>query len=558
MKALIIDNVTGTPFYAGLERVLRDMGWEVNILLFPLDIRNACINFRPDVLALDIALNPEEEDLLKSCKEKGDKCPPWNDITGMRLCYEITSEFIELPVALFTRHELIDLATESFAAGAWQFILKSMGPESAAAALRNIARTSVSADPFLYEVVSTYLDKNIAWENEVARFACERFYHGGSSNRRFVGLCASLAPLFARLFEDPAKQLPKYLEHMINSHSLLSISDPSMWDHVRHSGNVFWTGYLLLNQVPKFKNPCNLPGYIKGTYGKEEDAFDELMLAWTLASLFHDIGLAMEKKDRIVKFINSALGPGTHKLGALAEIAAPGKSIERLPTYLRQLGHAGKNMASALQWVIENWGKTQALKVEGENRMVIDHGILGAARMLSYLDGRVSDVKWPVCLHAATAVAFHNLPSLQLSFGIDKMDFEIPFGLLPVCSLLSLCDTIQCWDREQDPGGMASGETLLQLLENQDRAYIQKSEITKFSHNYDSSVDQSAIMIETRYFLRRGNQLPDICNMLRASVLGWATSGRGKLASKTFGFNPYFKCHLKYLLPFGAPVEIEF
>lgn len=558
MKVLIVDNEPESPFYAGLQSALEGAGWKVFVLKYPADVREACISNRPDIVALDIALNKEEESLLISCKEKGERCPAWSEITGMRLCYEITSEFRELPVALLTKHELINLATEAFAAGAWQFLLKSMGGECAGAAIRNMVRTSVSADAALYEVVSEFLDKGDAWEAGVARIACERFYHVGSASKRFVALCASLAPLFGQLFDEPQKHLTKYLAHMVNSHSLLGISDPSMWDHVRHSGNVFWTGYLLLNKVPGFRTAQDLPGYNPNTYGKSGKFFDELMTAWTLASLFHDIGLAMEKNDRIVSFIMSALGPGEHALGDLAGLAIPGHSISRLQEYFGSLGDVGKKIDAALQWIIEHWGRDEPTRVAGENRKVVDHGILGATRMLDYLEGRVSLEKWPICLHAAAAVALHNLPSLQLSFPVAVLDIEIPMGLLPVGSLLVLCDTVQNWDREQDPGNTPAGDTLLELLGNQERAYIEGSEIIRFSHEYDAANTRSLLTIETRYFLRRGDQLQDVCNMFRSAVLGWAASGKARLAAKTFQWASQFHCRMKCLLPFADPVEIEF
>lgn len=114
-------------------------------------------------------------------------------------------------------------------------------------------------------------------------------------------LRAKLAPLLARA-QPEGLGTEALAQYMIELHDLVAVSDSAVPDHIRHSGNVVFTGYYLLNRVDAFQALEQLPNYSAQAFGGAARAsrFEILNLAWILASLFRDSGYALEHSKSVL------------------------------------------------------------------------------------------------------------------------------------------------------------------------------------------------------------------------------------------------------------------
>src|ERR1017187_5095744 len=111
----------------------------------------------------------------------------------------------------------------------------------------------------------------------------------------FVILCGKMGGEVAKVIPHK-KAIGEFIRYMIEAHDLMAVADRTVPNPIRHSGNVYFVGYFLMNSLPAFKSLETLQHYRAEAFNcaNEEVRFEQLNLAWLLASLFHDSGYAIE------------------------------------------------------------------------------------------------------------------------------------------------------------------------------------------------------------------------------------------------------------------------
>jgi len=511
-----------------------------------------CLSHRPDVVLIDIALTPEEEELLNAAKAKDLPADPMS-FSGIRKCLELKSELPEIPVALYTNFDKTELARAAFVAGADQFIIKGMDPDALARIIQGLVRSASRCDPELYDLLKQEIAAHPSpWEKGAIEAGLDAFYRNASSVRRFGLLCAHLCPVLSKMLSNAEKLTADLIAQLIDTHALLSLVDRDLQDHVRHSGNVFWIGYFLLHRITPFAEPEKLQGHASDMYHASSafTEFEQMNFAWLLASLFHDLGYADEKR----KAVDDVLGHlykdynSTHTESS-ANISVG--SFEALRKHVTSVLGSSSAPSKALAWAFEHWNHELKF-TDGTVHRFRDHGLLGASRLLDHIkEANIRKELRPAYYHAVLAIALHNLAKWHRYEGFDeKIKFQP--GTFPVCSLLALCDTLQIWDREdaQELGSANSLKALLERLVHYKDAYIRGSALTKFTVEKPKSASKQYVISATiQYYLKYGEQAKEKCEEHQARISTWISSGSPKKLGDAFDLSDLIHVSLFYRIP---------
>ena len=236
---------------------------------------------------------------------------------------------------------------------------------------------------------------------------------------------------------------------LADSEPLLRSVAPKLRGIARHSINVFWFGYWLINhqllrdEMSKlWKQMVDRRDDALGL--KSIDAIEGLNAVWVLASLFHDAGKFHEHGKTITEksgeFFQefSTLEMGCPKWMA-GETEALRKTLE--PVFFRLTSDPADQMVQELKRHITSCSEKEHP----------DHGAVAAAYLLNIRDvSKSKDLFSEYAGEAARAVLLHScLPSVFHSIPKDKREScpHIEWQRDPVASLLLFCDQIQTWDR---------------------------------------------------------------------------------------------------------------
>jgi hypothetical protein len=352
---------------------------------------------------------------------------------------------------------------------------------------------------------------------------------------------------------------------MMESHDLMAVTDRAVPDHIRHSGNVYFVGYYLLNSVPAFKVLETFPHYRPEAFTDSggDDRFEQLNLAWLVASLFHDSGYAVEHSKSTVACLSRITGADLSRIEKeMLKACDVAREVRPLIDYCNGLGNAGEKVGRALTWVTENWNQKVPTRV-GTKEIVFDHGVLSAARLLhlSKATNPLREIPKAI-LQAASAMALHNAEPLRVLFAGDQLSQldVVPFSLFPVAALLALCDAFQIWDREVNDAAAFYQLDALTTIEQVKRAFISNSRVIRFE--WKPSPEDANLWVgevHIKYSLQHGENTEEICDSLKASITRWITSGRGKEMSKLFSLNPIIRVRVLYWMPRSDdPLVAEF
>lgn len=504
---------------------------------------------RPDVVLIDIAMTKEEEDELSVLHKKDRPLADPAGFGGLRLCRRISAEHPSVPLVLFTKFDLPDLMMQAFQVGARLYLLKSMDVEALTSAVHSVVRETFPQDYVFYEKACQLLSSSgHIWRSDLMLQACRDFYGQTDAHKRFALLCARLNPVLSMVCSSE-KDLLHFLRYMVNSHSLINICSGTVRDHIRHSGNVFWTGYYIINSFKSCRTLHERPDFKKELWldASAMDYFDQLNLVWLLTSLFHDLGYLVEKQNVADDFLRTIwptkngtpLLPTNHKETA-SDLMALIEAIEGIDPY-------GKLLAGALRWAVKSMGKE--IKIgKGKKELFLDHGVLSAARLLSFANNqRLRPELKKLYYHAAAAMAAHNLAEWAEKFKKPECKISLPLAFLPACNLLALCDTFQTWDREGSPPGISGADTSLRVIEDLKRASISGSELVAF--DWQAEGDRFRGCVRLRYKLQDGDQRKEVCDELEARVRAWKTSGRAAAVAERFKLSSDFAVAIEYELP---------
>lgn len=236
------------------------------------------------------------------------------------------------------------------------------------------------------------------------------------------------------------------------SEPLLRAASPKLRGIARHSINVFWFGYWLINHHLFRDQICKLWEQMRDCRAdvqelKSVKPIDGLNNVWLLASLFHDAGKFYEHGKTITevsaKFFKEF---GSLEMGC--------------PSWITGMADALPN--SVEKWLFRISKSLDDPMVRGlkehitrcSNQEKPDHGAIAAAYLVNIGGGPdATDLFSQYAREAARAILLHScLPSVFDKIPKDQRDKcpQLEWQRDPLACLLLFCDQIQTWDRH-DP-----------------------------------------------------------------------------------------------------------
>ena len=286
------------------------------------------------------------------------------------------------------------------------------------------------------------------WHNHMLSLV--RSYGEGHTEYEQVKKCRdSLQSILNNLNAKHSVALMALWDILAESEPLLRAVAPKLRGIARHSINVFWVGYWLINHPLLRDKMSELWIQMRDSRSDDRELkavkpIDGLNAVWRLASLFHDAG----KFHEYGKTITEVAAKLFEKFGSL-EMGIPswvaGKA-NALPKTLEQLlfklsKTKGDPMVEVLTKHITSCSQ----------REKPDHGAIAAAYLLNIGGGKdATDLFSQYAGEAARAALLHScLPNVFDAIQRDKRGNcpHIEWQRDPVASLLLFCDQIQTWDR---------------------------------------------------------------------------------------------------------------
>lgn len=278
-------------------------------------------------------------------------------------------------------------------------------------------------------------------------------YGEGQTEYEQVKKCRD--PLQSILTELDAKHsvaLMALWDILTESEPLLRAVAPKLRGIARHSINVFWLGYWLINHPllkdkmsELWKHMCENRANLHDL--KAVNPIDGFNAVWLLASLIHDAGKFIEYGKAIEekylefnkKFATLAINTPFCKTSKIDKTQALPASVEDV------LFKISKKKADPFVEMLEK--HIESCFVRGEP----DHGAIAAAYLVNIGGGpSATDLFSQYAGEAARAILLHScLPNVFDSLPKDKRSDcpRIEWQHDPVACLLLFCDQIQTWDR---------------------------------------------------------------------------------------------------------------
>jgi len=249
----------------------------------------------------------------------------------------------------------------------------------------------------------------------------------------------ALEDIATRIGEKCGLSFKKLLDALVAAEPLNLASKPSGWGHLRHSVNVFWLGYYMLNTG--WLNSLEISS--KLFPGKTLDIVPKIRAvnaAWFLAAVFHDVGLIVEKAPNLVEHFNKLLKVYPH-CDMMLELKGRKGIHELQKTHLSKVATVGSpSLADAL------------VGMAGDEAMPAgDHGLMSACCLLATFGEIVKPCE--IVEQAALAVALHNLSKAPSKNKIPELDLDE----FPLAGMLVLCDQIEVWDRQTGQESIYTG-----------------------------------------------------------------------------------------------------
>lgn len=508
----------------------------------------------PDVAIVDVALNDNDEEYCDALATATGTFDATRELSGIEYCRKLKANFSELPVILASKYLPPMIHAKAIESGADGFLYKcGLEEDRFIPALKTAFYRNKTNDVALYEKLRRLLedDTRKTWHQKRMLYAMDAFFTRGSGTRRLTGLWCSLSGIIEDLL--PSETVYGLLRAMVDTEALLLAANPRMRDHVRHAGNVFWLGYYILNSLPAFREPQNLPRHNPVAYeGSSLSPFEQLNLVWLLASLLHDIGYLRERIGKIDarmergRTLFCATQKKTAKVGALP---CP-NGFDVLKEYLAKMEPEGSRLFSAIACTCRLWGKPAP---EDDSKLVEDHGLAGASAFLGSLNPKA--IERPEILHAATAIALHNLAKWNLYWPEEGGLVKLPVGLLPIAWLLGYCDETQGWGREpdSDPFDVDSVDDVIQARMQYGNAYVKGSRIDSFRiADSANCLFQARMELGIQYMMMQGDHGDAASDEVCKGVAAWRRD-RVPVLRKTLDLDALLETTITHRIP--SPVD---
>jgi len=516
------------------------------------------LSHNPDFVMVDVGLTDDDERYLVGI-EGGNKHDPSRELSGISYCRRLKASFPQIPAVLLSQYFVPETVTAALAVGADGFISKpSARQQTLFPAVRAAFYRGKTDDVALYEALRELLEdeKRNPWQAELMTEALEAFFVRGSAARRLTGLWCSLAETIEPLMSSEI--VNSLLSALMDSEALMHAANPRMRDHVCHSGNVFWLGYYLLNTLSCFSDPTSLEGYAPEWHeGSAHPPFEHLNLAWVIASLLHDVGYLRGQLGKIEERIargQDLFDDFHHQSAAPTPDGAPG-NLGVLRRYLDGLGPDGTRLFRAIETTTSGWGRD----APRGDLIVEDHGVSSAAAFLRRLAASNIDIEKSepsqILLHAASAIALHNLPKWNLYWEEADGPVRLPFGLLPIAALLTLCDELQGWGREpsSDPFDISLAKDMRDARIQYRGGYHRGSRIVSF-HVLDDPVPKIDLGIQ--YLMAHGHDVDQIAKDIRSGIIGWVRD-RVPMLRWTLGLDGFLESTITHWVPATTKESVE-
>lgn len=224
-------------------------------------------------------------------------------------------------------------------------------------------------------------------------------------------------------------------ENMIATEPIVMSSLRRSRGHLRHTLNVFWLGYRILNDDSFIRDMISRASnhhLFKESLDAGNSDIESLNMPWFLAAVFHDVGKYLEEFPQIMtghkthlkqfNFIGSPQITSTWNLNL-----SPSPFI-----HLSECFHPDKER-KVLDKMSDLW------KEETEETTIsLNHGFISALTLLHELDKKRIR---PLARIAARACGLHTI---DYSKGVT-----VNWDDDPISCLLLICDLIQTWERER-------------------------------------------------------------------------------------------------------------
>ncbi len=508
---------------------------------------------KPDIVILDVALDPAEEEYFEKLGAEQTVFDVQKELSGIEYCRRLKASFAHLPVILVSQYFDPRILTQAIEAGADGFLYKRQLKEEhfVPAVEATFVRHKTHDIAFYTELRALLEDEEReSYKREHMLRAMDAFFTHGSGTRRLTGLWCTLAELVEDVL--PSETVNELLRALMDTEALLLAANPRMRDHVRHAGNVFWLGYYLLNSIEAVREPTQLPGAGEAGYaGSPLAPFEQVNLAWLLAALLHDIGYLTERLERVEERLGRgrslfAVGP-KKKANAMA-IPAP-QELDVLQPYLEKLGDKGSRLYSAIVHTIGLWGQPHPTDSE---KTVSDHGIASASAFLTQVDrGRQNGTDRPEVLHAASAIALHNLAKWNTDWCEPGGVVGMPIHLLPAAWLLAYADELQGWGREPegDPFNVEMAEKISDARRRYKEGYVMGSRMSAFDVNHSGKgVLNTCVKVDIQYMMVHGENADAVAADVRDGILKWRRE-RADSLRKTLGLDGLLETTITHRIP---------
>lgn len=510
----------------------------------------------PDVIVIDIALDETEEKLIDDVSLESTIVT--DDLfSGFKYCTAIVRERWKIPIVFLTRVDKVNVTRAAGNIGADLILSKSDTSGHILAQIDNLVKSrKTTHDQEFYWKLRSMMDEASTWQKKTISKALDRFFLHESSVKRFSLFSASLKIILSPFFPKNKDAEKKMMLGLVKSQVLLSLVDPRLRDHVKHTGNVFWLGYYLLHNIKEFNDPKSLKGYNGAVFDSSGPLTerDQLLYSWTLAALFHDYGYINERQNQLAKLIEDIIPDITFKQTHIWERGNWTEHLNSLKSFVKKLYSENHFLYHYIDNAIPRYGRnTEVRDGEEKEEILLDHSFLSAYHLLNLIP--LSDLdtqKKNIVQHAALAIVCHNYSEVINKYKFsDECKGKLEIGSFPICSLLSFCDNIQTWDRELDFDPLISRtesyDGLLERLILSDTAYISGSEINHISIEEDKG--KYELMLRLKYFVESAKDAKKVCENLDAEILQWESSGKLRDVCELMGISSLLHGKIIYELP---------
>lgn len=312
--------------------------------------------------------------------------------------------------------------------------------------LQNLAKelSHYRPDATMQKLISSMPGENIfdtGWHNLVLQLVMA--YSKGRTEYDQVTQCKnSISQLVDHAIPNQWHSFNSMWDAVSESEYLLRSTSPTLRGVARHSINVYWLGYWLINntvlkdkiikcwQEMLDKHGC--PGEVRSA-----SAIDLLNKVWFFAGIFHDAGKFPENAKGILSKYNSFIDAfSAYGLTDVAWTCGDTKILN-------------KHVGSVLFDISEKEDDPLKLAIKTHIDKSLesgrpDHGAIVAARLTEIAES-INDKATQFCMKvAAKAILLHSCLPVVVS---EKNEFAISWKNDPIAALLLFCDQIQTWDR---------------------------------------------------------------------------------------------------------------